>query len=377
MSLLKLFRRFFDNPKVDRRLIIGSPADNEILEAAARHSRLGYLPLNRSHFAKGYSNFGEPWNEQSEQLAWDFLCGLCDGFNKILTGRVASERIKPWRVFGFISGSIESNGKASRLADRRLNTYFFTVTAGTLLSNYVIHKKLASLANYFPEVAPTGRTQVVKVAVDEEIEISESRLRFATGLAQFSAWTIFFHELSHILRGHVALVSIADDSNGLSEFDDADSSAANDVRRRAMETDADFYAGVFLGETFLRRGGFNSTLGNNPNDMLVRLGVAVFVAYYSFLETAGYHGGVVRSYVVLAGLFRRIKAEPRRQAEIGVRLMDMISALMQTASFDVPEFEIKDFEALMTETEPEINRIQEEFVGQRPREWMLRSTSRL
>lgn len=333
-----------------------------------KHSEIfGNLLLSRDGFHESYAAFGGPWQREREAAAWNLLAGACDGFQKMLGGKTTERHIKPWRIFGFVSDSIDANGLARKIWHDD-QSFYFIVTAGAILDPYLTYIKLAALSDFLPEAPAAGKVLEVPTGVNSAVTISTDRLAFAGRLAVYSGYAIFFHELAHILRGHVLLHCSSQLGRGIAERIEA--YAENpDLERRAMETDADYFAGQFMAKMFLAQKGQNQILGSKPNERLFRLAIAIFVAYYTFEELSGYHSGITRIYVALHGLFTSIKGSTKDKARMIDKIMVSLIQFMSTADFTVKDFSLTDFQNLLRDTQPVINEMQAKFVGMRPSEW--------
>jgi hypothetical protein len=198
-------------------------------------------------------------------------------------------------------------------------------------------------------------------------------LALATALSIVSAYAIFFHELAHILRGHIAKINAtgAKEAPLLLEANSLDMAGLTDVDRRSIETDADYYAGVWLAELFLSGRVKLPELGQDINERLPRISMAVMAAYYGFPQSTKYHDGMSRVYVVLAGLMSRldIPAKAEGMAKIALPMIDEFTEIFKSAGLQVGNCDIDDLAELIETTEPALRELEPVFVAERPEKW--------
>jgi hypothetical protein len=350
--------------------MFGHAASNEILEAAAKlDANIGAL-LQQASFAQLPARLGATWSEEQSAGLWALLTSTRDDFHAMFGNKQAAHALLPWRVFGFITDASRVNGLATRLFDPKAQAYYLGISAGALVQPYLMHARLAAQASYFPEIPETGARRAVQLEDGTGISLAWSRHMLATTLARVSAYLVFFHELAHILRGHIAHIN---DDGAIEAPHVLDAPLVDgevlDLARRSLETDADFQAGIWLGEFFINRPHQLKALGRDAAEQLPRIMMAVLVTFHRFGATARYHDGVSRAYVVLAGILSTQPGGAQGAAAFAVPMMDEFIGTMQEAGVQVDDLSLADLADLLAQTEPQLAALQEDFVGMRPARW--------
>lgn len=142
------------------------------------------------------------------------------------------------------------------------------------------------------------------------------RFQLAMNLAMLSALVVFYHEFAHIIRGHNAWTAQTLGVGSLREnrrllplhAGKADASVGADDRRRALEVDADIYAGVFMAKA-LSIGMLGEVNEENLPHWCELMAFLAAVTFNVFEEQvrhadyrAGYHLPGIRTECFLEGL---------------------------------------------------------------------------
>lgn len=140
------------------------------------------------------------------------------------------------------------------------------------------------------------------------------RFQLAMNLAMLSALVVFYHEFAHIIRGHNAWaaqtlgVGSLRENRSLLPLNAGRADPRADHRRRALEVDADLYAGVFMAKA-LSIGMLGEVNEDNlPHwcEVMAFLAVVTFNVFEEQVQhaeyRAGYHLPGIRAECFLEGL---------------------------------------------------------------------------
>lgn len=138
------------------------------------------------------------------------------------------------------------------------------------------------------------------------------RFQLAMNLAMLSALVVFYHEFAHIIRGHNAWAAQSLGVGHLREnrrlTPPCAGAADADTRRRALEVDADIYAGVFMAKA-LNLGMLGEVNEDNLPHWCERMAFLAAVTFNVFEEhvrhadyRAGYHLPGIRTECFLEGV---------------------------------------------------------------------------
>ena len=226
---------------------------------------------------------------------------------------VVEKRLTPWRVLGFMSDSLVPNGLAAVLHDDDETVHFINVTAGAFFHTLYSAYHLVSDKRFEPTLPRPGEyleghaEPLFRIALN--IPVAPERRAFAGRFAVAALRVTFFHELAHILRAHTVYL-LCEAGAGIGEITEVSSSALTsspnfDLRRRALETDADDFSGRFMAKQFFNGFRKDELSLENPRFRATAFEVVVGVVlmYSWFAETEGYHSGSLRAYVVLGSMF--------------------------------------------------------------------------
>jgi hypothetical protein len=243
-------------------------------------------------------------------------------------------RLAPWSILGFMSDTMEPNGLASVLHHDNECVQIINVTAGGFFHTLYSAFHLVSDRRFEPNLPRPGEyieAQAEKLfAITLHVPVAPERRALAMRFAVAALRVTFFHELAHILRGHAVFLQHELGAVGAAITEAPSNSTADtsniDLRRRALETDADDFSGRFMAEQFFK--GF-SKHQISLDDARFRAKafeavVGVILMYSWFEETEGYHCGSLRAYLVLSSMFIELGLDAKAS---GKWLTDRVSGL--------------------------------------------------
>lgn len=224
--------------------------------------------------------------------------------------------LAPWKILGFMSDSLEPSGLASDLHKDDECVQFINVSAGAFFHTLYSAFHLVSDRRFQPNLPQPGQyteAQAEKLfGITLHIPAAIERRTLAMKFAVAALRVTFFHELAHILRGHVVFLRRAPGSADAAIMEALPNSTGNapgvDLRRRALETDADDFSGRFMAKQFFR-GFLKEQISLNDahfRSKAFEVLVGVVLMYSWFAETKKYHSGSLRAYVVLSSMFAEL-----------------------------------------------------------------------
>lgn len=238
------------------------------------------------------------------------------GVQRFFESAAVEQRLAPWAVLGFMSDSLRPNGLAAVLHDGDESVHFINVTAGAFFHTLCSAYHIVSDARFEPSLPRPGEfieadaTRLVGIMI--QVPLSPERRTLAMKFAVAAFRITFFHELAHILRGHTAFLrrSLGAASDAIMEADVHPTVAveAVDLRRRALETDADDFSGRFMAQQFFKGFRKEELTFEAPRfrAKAFEVVVGVVLMYSWFSETEEYHSGSLRAYVVLGSMFMEL-----------------------------------------------------------------------
>ncbi len=277
---------------------------------------------------------GQPPGGRSMELAFRTV-------QQFFESRAVENQLKPWSVLGFMSDSLEPNGLAGVLHSVGDRVQFINITSGTFLHALFSAYHLLSDKAFEPALPSPG--QFIEASADAafgfpnpvHVPIAIERRDRAVKFAVTALRVIFFHELAHVLRGHAIYVT----SNGSSSAGDVlvesgppkpESIQSVDVRRRALETDADDFSGRFMAKEFFREfAPGDLTLTNTKfAAKAFEVLVGVVLTYSAFAKSEGYHSGSLRAYILLGAMFEELGLDTKVSAKWTFQRVDALQQLM-------------------------------------------------
>lgn len=236
---------------------------------------------------------------------------------RFFESRAVENRLKPWSVLGFMSDSLDPNGLAAVLHDESDNVQYLNVTAGAFFHTLYCAYHLLSDSRFEPDLPLRGQFIEARAErlfrVNIRIPSSVERRRLATKFAIAALRVTYFHELAHLLRGHTVYVRRSNATQAHEAITEVSATEGSmpinvDLRRRALETDADDFSGRFMARQFFQDFTREELTfeGKKFRDRAFQVLVGVVLMYSWFVESDGYHSGSLRSYVVLGSMFTEL-----------------------------------------------------------------------
>jgi hypothetical protein len=244
---------------------------------------------------------------------------------RLFESSAVERRLAPWSVLGFMSDSLVPNGLAAVLHEGDERVQFINVTAGAFFHTLFSAYHLISDKRFEPNLPRPGQyieahaASLFRIAI--HVPTSPERRALAMNFAVAALRITFFHELAHILRGHAVLMCRAPGgaAEAISEAGAHPISCfpAVDLRRRALETDADDFSGRFMAQQFFKGFSKDEISFENPRfrAKAFQVVVGVVLMYSWFVETEGYHSGSLRAYVLLGSMFMQLGLDAKISAK--------------------------------------------------------------
>lgn len=211
------------------------------------------------------------------------------------------------------------------------------------------------------------------------------RFQLAMSLAMLSALVVFYHEFAHIIRGHNAWAAETLGVGGLHEnrslpslhSGKAEQSSVADHRRRAVEVDADIYAGVFMAKALSigMLGEINEE--NLPSwcELMAFLAVLTFNVFEEQVQhadyRAGYHLPGIRTECFLEGLASAWEVRDLKMFVVGMNTGMAFCAKHYYPSCNEEETRA-DLAQLEAHTWPTLVNLRQEFRHYVPAAWQAR-----
>lgn len=246
------------------------------------------------------------------------------GVQRFFESVAVEKRLAPWRVLGFMSDSLEPNGLAAVLHDEDETVQFINVTAGAFFHTLYSAYHLVSDKRFEPALPCPGEyveahaEPLFEIALN--VPVAPERRALAGRFAVAALRVTFFHELAHILRAHIVYLrhEAGAGIGAIAEVSPSDlaSSQVIDLRRRALETDADDFSGRFMAKQFFSGFHENELSLENPRfrAKAFEVVVGVVLMYSWFAKSAGYHSGSLRAYLVLGSMFVELGLDVKTSA---------------------------------------------------------------
>lgn len=301
-----------------------------------------------------------------------------------LDSQQAAAAFAPLRLLVLLRGGSEdfdSFVTALGTADGARDTHLMVIRPGVFLTLADRLLRALTCAEVWPDLGELSSCQ--NEWLDAPLANQprdEQRFRLAMHLAMLAALVVFYHELAHIVRGHSAWSAARLGAGRLRENQPLPPAATRDgeVRRRAMEADADMYAGVFLAMALK-----NGMLGELTEESLPgRCREIAFLATVTFNVfedhvrradyRAGYHLPGIRTECFIEGVARIW----------GVGQDLFVQGFHEALAFCGEHYRgLGDEESLIGEwavlqhrTWPMLTQLREEFIRYVPRAWLERNS---
>jgi hypothetical protein len=249
------------------------------------------------------------------------------------------DSLEPWSVIGFMSNSLDPNGLADVVRSENTSVQYINVTAGAYLHTLYSAYHIIADPRFEPSLPQPGEFFEVKVGnlfnTPVRIPKASKRHELAHRFANAALKTTFFHEIAHILRGHVVYMNNSSLS-GVQEVTSALKASNSistldiDLKRRALETDADDFSGRFMALHLFKD--FTTTKrtfdDKSFRDRAFEVLVGLVLMYSWFLESEGYHSGSLRIYVVLGAMFTELGLDKKIAAKWTSERVDAVQDLI-------------------------------------------------
>lgn len=215
----------------------------------------------------------------------------------------------PLRIVAMTQSSPDVNGSAGQVTDVRAPYFYIGLHAGLFVHTADRLFRVLAEPSALPDIGNAAREKAGRTgALLAVAPLDPIRRSLAIDLTTLALTAVFAHEIGHIVRGHLWLLR---SRFAMSRLFEADSSGAprsstdpsHDEMRRAMELDADVFAGKVMGTLLFdgRTPTWCSALGNNPRTLLRMLALAVTATFRAFDEQAAstfYHTPFLRAQLL-------------------------------------------------------------------------------
>lgn len=293
-------------------------------------------------------------------------------------------KLAPWTVLGFMTDEVEANGIAMQLHDDDATRFAIVVTTGSFFESCLSAFHIASFKGFCPELPNTGhvaaRCEALHPGKTIEIPLSVERRQLAYRVATKALKATFFHELAHVLRGHLGYWKKTTGSNPESSSKHAHSSdsghSADSLSeiRLAIETDADDFAGRFMAHVIRKKFGGRSV---NLDDRHVRnevfeTVVGVTLMYALFPGSELYHDGTLRALVLLSSMCVELGMRDGATVKWLSERVEGVAALMRQRGLlrrNLGAIEASELSVLINATLERRARLQHYWLAYRPDTW--------
>jgi len=240
-------------------------------------------------------------------------------------------------------------------------------------------------ADIWPELGDPSTCQSSWVDVPLSNQPSDpERFQLAMNMAMLAALIVFYHELAHIIRGHNAFYSSPGTDLGAGTLREnmmlsmsSDKVGSPDITRRALEVDADIYAGVFLAAT-LRLGALGEITDESLPHWCELMAQVATITFNVFEEQVlkggyrqGYHLPSTRTECFLEGLASGLDVTDNSLFAAGANAGFEFCAKHYRAPGSLTEIEA-DIADLKQDTLPHLHTLRPLFGKHVPLDWLKR-----
>lgn len=233
------------------------------------------------------------------------LLSISTGFFEVCSKILSYKDFYKQNIFIYADKSMDINASASFHAD---NIYSIGVLMGSIFHLHQLTLLLFSKNNFMKKIGD------INLPDEEAIHFSGDaypciprcpiRLEYAGNVTILCMLVFFYHELAHILRGHLDYLDI---NYQLNAINDGELDYSTLDIRKALECDADYYSGYFLGLTYKNEPELFKTIFDtvDKTDFFKSCTLAAKLAFHSFennMPARNYHLPKTRLEVFLEGL---------------------------------------------------------------------------
>ncbi|HEX5330627.1 hypothetical protein [Sulfuricurvum sp.] len=242
------------------------------------------------------------------------------------------EVFRPKKIKFYIHQNLDVNASAKKMPKSLKNFfsdnhYLIEINQGAIL---FIHRTILDFfhnKNFMPKVKSEDDVDISwlssNLSLYKNIPANRQRIEYAGNITILSSIIFFYHEMAHVLRGHLDYIGENYSMSMLAMDDEYDLRINNIIK--ALEADADYQAGEFLGIMFNREKElFYKVLEiNNDLDFFKK---ATMAARFSFqlldnkFKSKKYHLPHTRFEVFLEGLLNKINIDQDKALEIATGL---------------------------------------------------------
>jgi len=240
-------------------------------------------------------------SDSDNALLLDMATAIFDICSQILSYKDAYAQT----LFVYANKSLDTNACALRLAD---NIYSIGINIGCIAHLHQFTLRLFAKKSFMEKIGGLDTLSDEKFlylgGLYKDIPDCPIRLEYAGNVTILSMLVFFYHELAHVFRGHVdyidGLYQLNVINDGVLDYFDCDI-------RKALECDADYHSGYFLGLTYKNEPELFKTIfnANSRIDFFRHCILAAKLAFHSFEEKMSadnYHLPQTRLKIFLEGL---------------------------------------------------------------------------
>lgn len=287
----KYFGNINDLDRVDKDLL--SYYKKNSLEKNKKLSRLG----------------GEELSSNDNHLLLIISDAIFDVYTQILNEK---ESYAPKKICVYANKSSKINAYAS-LSGK--NYYRIGINIGSIHYIYKLVLYLFSRKEFMKAIGDSilenNNNELIQGDAYGQIPSCPVRLEYAGNVTILSMVVFFYHELAHVLRGHLEYIGSKYNVDAIS---DGENDNLDMEIRKALECDADYYSGYFLGLTYINEQKLFKDIfdSNDAIDFFKSCTLAAKLSFHSFekkLQSKSYHLPKTRLEIFLEGLASSLKLE--------------------------------------------------------------------
>lgn len=258
------------------------------------------------------AGFGSPGAHRALQTVWSRLDEMF----------LHSGLLRRWRPVRFVTKTLAAmsiNGCAGQAMDPSSPFFFVGLHAGLFIHTADRLLRILSDPRAFPQLGAASMEQAGRTgAILDLVPRDPNREATAMAMATVAIAAVFAHEVGHIVHGHIWLLRSRFGLTRLYEAGAPQGGSPTDlnyvVLRRAMELDADLFAGKVIG-TFLfdrQAPDWCGALGKDRRGLLHLLALALTCTFRTFEEQSPddlYHTPFLRAQLMTTAARNRAAAD--------------------------------------------------------------------